>query len=82
MYLQRVTTTTYYDDLIDKHNNSERAKTKIIVNITEKCDEENRPKFVTSRQVHVGASLLLSVMGSTNAMIKRSNRLIRKKDIP
>lgn len=80
--VQRVTTTTHYDDLKEKHNNSERAKTKIIVNITEKCDEENQPMFVTSRQVYVGASLLMTVMGSTNAMIKGSNRLIRNKDMP
>jgi hypothetical protein len=38
--------------------------------------------FVTSRQVHAGASLLMTVMGSTNAMIKWSNRLIRNKDMP
>ena len=81
-HVQRVTTTTHYDDLKDKHNNSKRAKTKKIVNITEKWDEENQPMFVTSRQVYVGASLLMTVMGSTNAMIKGSNRLIRNKDMP
>jgi len=81
-HVQRVTTTTHYDDLKDKHNSSERAKTKIIVSITEKCDEENQPMFVTPRQVYVGASLLMTVMGSTNAMIKGSNRLIRNKDMP
>ena len=81
-HVQRVTTRRHYDDLKDKHNSSEPAKTEIIVNIREKYDEENQPMFVTSRQVYVGASLLMTVMGSTNAMIKGSNRLIRNKDIP
>jgi len=62
--------------------NTTIQKTKITANITEKCDEENQPMSVTSRQVYVGASLLMTVMGSTNAMIKGSNRLIRNKDIP
>jgi len=81
-HVQHLTTTTHYDDLNDKHNNSERAKTKITANTTENCDEGSQPMFVTSRQVYVGASLLMTVMGSTNAIIKGSNRLIRNKDIP
>ena len=46
-HVNRVTT-THYDDLKDKHDNSEPAKTKILANITEKCDEEKPPMFVTS----------------------------------